>query len=82
MRGCEDLMKNGYSESKVYTVKGDDEEEEEEAGDVAFAAGESYSARLCEQSASGGGWTVKKMNPKLLLVLSFLEMWLLRRVHE
>ena len=70
-------MKNGYSESKIYNINGDNEE----AGDVS-AAGESYNARLCEQSAAGGGWTVKKMNPKLLLVLLFVEMWLLRWVHE
>ena len=77
MRGCEDLVKDGYSESKIYKVKGDDDE----GGDVSVA-GESYNARLCEQSAAGGGWTVKKMNPTLILVLLFVEMCLLRWVHE
>ena len=77
MRGCEDLMKNGHTESKIYNIGG----ESEEHLDVSVA-GESYDLRLCEQSAAGGGWTVKKMNPKLLLVLSFVEMWLLRWVHE
>ena len=76
MRGCEDLMKNGYSESKVYNIDG------EEAVDVS-AAGESYSARLCEQSSAGGGWTVTKTNPMLPFVLLLcVEMCLLRWVHE
>ena len=57
-------MKKGYTESKTYMVKGDGEEE---SGDASVAAGESYYARLCEQSASGGGWTVKKMTAMLLL---------------
>ena len=64
-------MKNGYSESKTYMVKGDGEE----SGD-ASVAGESYYARLCEQSASGGGWTVKKMNAMLLLLLPPLALLL------
>ena len=79
MRGCEDLMKNGYSESKIYNINGDNDNVE--AGDVSVT-GEPYNARLCEQSAAGGGWTVKKMNSKLLLVLLFVEMWMLRWVHE
>ena len=71
-------MKNGYSESKVYNIDGD------EAVDIS-AAGESYSARLCEQSSAGGGWTVTKTNPMLpfvLLLLLCVEMCLLRWVHE
>ena len=71
-------MKNGYSESKVYNIDG------EEAVDIS-AAGESYSARLCEQSSAGGGWTVTKTNPMLpfvLLLLLCVEMCLLRWVHE
>ena len=71
-------MKNGYSESKVYNING------EEATDIS-AAGESYSARLCEQSSAGGGWTVTKTNPMLpfvLLLLLCVEMCLLRWVHE
>ena len=77
MRGCEDLMKNGYSESKVYDLDG-------EVGADISAAGESYSARLCEQSSAGGGWTVTKTNPMLPFVLLLLcvEMCLLRWVHE
>ena len=71
-------MKNGYSESKVYNIDGD------EAVDIS-AAGESYSARLCEQSSAGGGWTVTKTNPMLpfvLLLLLCVEMCLLRWMHE
>ena len=71
-------MKNGYSESKVYNIDG------EVGVDVSAAAGESYSARLCEQSSAGGGWTVTKTNPMLPFVLLLLcvEMCLLRWVHE
>ena len=81
MRGCEDLMKNGYSESKVYNING---EETGDVSSVSTAAGESYSARLCEQSSAGGGWTVTKTNPMLpfVLLLPCVEMCLLRWVHE
>ena len=83
MRGCEDLMKNGHSESKVYNIDGGDGGETAEVSS-AVAAGESYSARLCEQSSAGGGWTVTKTNPMLPFVLLLLcvEMCLLRWVHE
>ena len=71
-------MKNGYSESKVYNI------DREVGTDISAAAGESYSARLCEQSSAGGGWTVTKTNPMLPFVLLLLcvEMCLLRWVHE
>ena len=76
-------MKNGYSESKVYNIDGGgDGEETGDVSSASAAAGESYSARLCEQSSAGGGWTVTKANPMLPFVLLCVEMCLLRWVHE
>ena len=67
LKSCEELLKNGYIENDVYVVGGSD--------DVPAAASrQDFSVfereRLCDQTTSGGGWTV--ICPPFMLFVSML----------
>ena len=59
VKTCEDLLKAGFLDNKVYTVEipPDSHNHREAQQEV----GHDFRHRLCDQQTSGGGWTVKEI---------------------
>ena len=68
VKTCEDLLKAGYIDNKVYTVeipqediqnnRNNNENNNDNENDE-VVVGHDFRHRLCDQQTSGGGWTVK-----------------------
>ena len=71
VKTCEDLLKAGFLDNKVYTVEipPDSHNQREQLQDV----GHDFRHRLCDQQTSGGGWTVNAItNFRLCFGLTLL----------
>ena len=57
VKTCEDLLKAGFLDNKVYTVEIPQDARNSQGPNNNI--GHDFRHRLCDQQTSGGGWTVK-----------------------
>ena len=66
LQTCEQLLQNGFLQSKVYTI---DTIEESSRMSQMNDNDRDFRQRFCDQSTSGGGWTVISSMQLLVLVI-------------
>ena len=72
LQTCEQLLQNGFLQSKVYTIDTIEESDpvmNDNNRDFSGIPDPDFRQRFCDQSTSGGGWTVIASMQLLVLVI-------------